>query len=121
MARWRDVAPVDRDVPPARGVRPSQSAPGGAAAGAIAVTDRGRIEYAAIADAMAPTLTLGRLAWAPIASGRAGELGFTVGKAAFTAARAEDSWRSTYATIWRHQADGRWKALFDTGRIIQDL
>jgi ketosteroid isomerase-like protein len=81
----------------------------------------GRIEYAAIAEAMAPTLTSGRLAWAPIASGRAGELGFTVGKAAFTAARAEDSWRSTYATIWRRQPDGSWKVLFDTGRIVQDL
>lgn len=81
----------------------------------------GRIEYAAIAEAMAPTLTSGRLAWAPIASGRAGELGFTVGKATFTAARAEDSWRSTYATIWRHQPDGSWKVLFDTGRIVQDL
>jgi ketosteroid isomerase-like protein len=81
----------------------------------------GRIEYAGIAEAMAPTLTSGRLAWAPIASGRAGELGFTVGKATFTAARAEDSWRSTYATIWRRQPDGSWKVLFDTGRIVQDL
>ncbi len=81
----------------------------------------GRIEYAAIAEAMAPTLTSGRLAWAPIASGRAGELGFTVGKATFTAARAEDGWRSTYATIWRRQPDGSWKVLFDTGRIVQDL
>lgn len=81
----------------------------------------GRIEYAAIAEAMAPTLTSGRLTWAPIASGRTGELGFTVGKATFTAARADDSWRITYATIWRHQPDGSWKVLFDTGRIVQDL
>src|SRR5262249_7799903 len=81
----------------------------------------GRIEYAAIAEEMAPILTSARLAWAPIASGRPGELGFTVGKARFTAARAEDSWRSTYATIWRHQPDGSWKVLFDTGRIVQDL
>lgn len=81
----------------------------------------GRIAYAAIAEAMAPTLTSGKLAWAPIASGRSGDLGFTVGKATFTAARPEDSWRSTYATIWRHQPDGSWKVLFDTGRIVQDL
>ncbi|HEX3475419.1 MAG TPA: hypothetical protein VHT91_10385 [Kofleriaceae bacterium] len=53
--------------------------------------------------------------------GRSGELGFTVGKAAFTGARAEGSWRSTYATIWRHQPNGSWKVLFDTGRIVQDL
>jgi ketosteroid isomerase-like protein len=79
----------------------------------------GRIEHGAIAEAMAPILTSGKLAWAPIASGRSGELGFTVGKATFTAARPEDSWRSTYATIWHRQPDGSWKVLFDTGRIVQ--
>jgi len=80
----------------------------------------GRVEHAAIAAAMTPTLTSGRLAWAPIASGKSGELGFTVGKATFTAARPEDNWRSTYATIWRRQPDGSWKVLFDTGRIVQE-
>jgi ketosteroid isomerase-like protein len=74
----------------------------------------GRIEHAAIAEAMAPILTSGKLAWAPIASGRSGKLGFIIGKATFTAARPDDSWRSTYATIWRHQPDGAWKVLFDT-------
>lgn len=66
------------------------------------------------------SLTSGRLAWAPIASGRGEALGFTIGKATFTADRPEDSRRSTYATIWRRQGDGSWKVLFDTGRIVQD-
>ena len=79
----------------------------------------GRIEHAAIAAAMAPTLSSGRLDWAPIASGKSGELGFTVGKATFTGPRPEDGWRSTYVTIWRHQPDGSWKVLFDTGRPVQ--
>ncbi len=78
----------------------------------------GRIEYAAIAEVMTPTLTSGRLAWAPIASGKSGDLGFTVGKATFTGATPDDGWRSTYVTIWRRQPDGSWKVLFDTGRIV---
>jgi ketosteroid isomerase-like protein len=81
----------------------------------------GRIAYAAIAEAMAPTLTSGRLDWAPIASGKAGALGFTVGKASFVGQRPEDGWRSTYVTIWRRQPDGAWKVLFDTGRIVHDV
>jgi ketosteroid isomerase-like protein len=80
----------------------------------------GRVEYAAIADAMKATLAAGRLDWAPIASGKSGDLGFTVGKARFTAARPEDNWRSTYVTIWHRQADGSWKVLFDTGRVVQE-
>jgi ketosteroid isomerase-like protein len=80
----------------------------------------GRVEYAAIADAMKPTLGAGRLDWAPVASGKSGDLGFTVGKATFTAARPEDNWRSTYVTIWHRQPDGTWKVLFDTGRPVQE-
>jgi hypothetical protein len=80
----------------------------------------GRVEYAAIAEMMKPTLTSGRLDWAPIASGKSGDLGFTVGKAAFTGAKPEDGWRSTYVTIWHRQADGAWKVLFDTGRLVQE-
>jgi hypothetical protein len=81
----------------------------------------GRVEYAAIAEAMRPTLTSGRLDWAPIASGKSGDLGFTVGKATFTGAKPEDGWRSTYVTIWHRQPDGTWKVLFDTGRLVQEL
>jgi ketosteroid isomerase-like protein len=81
----------------------------------------GRIEGAeAITQAMQKLLSTGKLAWAPIASARARELGFTVGKATYTGATPADSWRSTYVTIWRHQPDGSWKVLFDVGRAIQD-
>jgi hypothetical protein len=79
-----------------------------------------RVEYAAIAKFMTPMLSSGRLDWAPIASGKSGELGFTVGKGSFTCARPENGWRNTYVTIWRRQPDGAWKVLFDTGRVVQD-
>jgi ketosteroid isomerase-like protein len=75
-----------------------------------------RVEYAQIRETMESTLSKGKLEWAPIASGKRGDLGFTVGKATYT---GEDSWRSTYVTIWRKQADSSWKVLFDTGRPVQ--
>jgi ketosteroid isomerase-like protein len=71
---------------------------------------------AAIRAAMEPLLSKGRLAWEPVASGRQGPLGFTVGKATYT---GEDTWQSSYVTIWRQQPDGSWKVLFDTGRAVQ--
>jgi len=80
----------------------------------------GRVEYAAIAEVMKPTLSSGKLDWSPIASGKSGPLGFTVGKAQFTGAKPSDGWRSTYVTIWRRQPDGTWKVLFDTGRVVQE-
>lgn len=76
-----------------------------------------RIEGDAIRAAMAPLFEGGMLAWDPIASGRAGTLGFTVGKATYTGA---DRWRSSYITIWRQQPDGTWKVLFDTGRPVHE-
>jgi ketosteroid isomerase-like protein len=79
-----------------------------------------RVEGAAIGETMKNLLSTGRLAWAPIASARSGQLGFTVGKATYTGAKKEDSWRSTYVTMWRRQPDGAWKVLFDTGRSVQE-
>jgi hypothetical protein len=79
-----------------------------------------RIERAAIRDAMLDTLAEGVLAWDPIASGSEGaDLGYTVGKATYTPNDVrEPGWASTYITIWRRQADGTWKVLFDTGRAV---
>ncbi len=77
-----------------------------------------RIEGAAIQEMMTPVLASGLLAWAPIASGKDGSLGFTVGKATFTGKTPDDAWASTYVTIWRQQPDGTWKVLFDTGRAV---
>lgn len=76
-----------------------------------------RIEGEAIRAAMAPLFARGMLAWEPVASGRAGTLGFTVGKATYTGA---ESWRSSYITIWRQQPDGTWKVWFDTGRPVHE-
>ena len=79
-----------------------------------------KLERDAIAGEMRPILTSGRLEWAPIASGRHEDLGYTVGKATFTATKGGERRLTTYVTLWRKQADGGWKALFDTGRIVQD-
>lgn len=75
-----------------------------------------RIEGPAIREAIAPLLSKGKLAWDPFASGREGALGFTVGKATYT---GDESWESSYVTIWAQQPDGGWKVLFDTGRPVQ--
>jgi hypothetical protein len=77
-----------------------------------------RIEGLAIRDAMTDLLAKGRLVWEPVTSGRAGTIGFTVGKATYT---GPDTWQSTYVSIWRQQPDGSWKVLFDTGRPVQKL
>ena len=74
----------------------------------------------AIADLMRDLLASGKLAWDPIASGRRGDVGYTVGKATFTGTKPDDTWRSTYVTIWRKQADGTWKVWFDVGRMVND-
>jgi len=83
-----------------------------------------KLDHDAMAEQMRPILTSGKLEWAPLASGRDGDLGYTVGKATFTATQGNaqgDARRlTTYITLWRKQPDGGWKALFDTGRIVQD-
>ena len=80
-----------------------------------------RIEHDAIAAEMTPLLAAGKLAWAPIASGKLGDLGFTVGKAHFepTSGKPEDAWRSTYVTIWERVGD-TWKVRYDTGRAVNE-
>lgn len=79
-----------------------------------------RIEGAAIQETMEPVLSSGLLAWQPIASGKSGSIGFTVGKATYTGKTPDDKWRSTYVTIWHQQPDGSWKVLFDTGRAVNE-
>jgi len=78
----------------------------------------GRVERAAIEGFMKDVFAEGMLAWAPIASGRAGAIGFTVGKATFTPSAGTAGWKSTYVTIWKQQPDGAWKVGFDTGRVV---
>jgi ketosteroid isomerase-like protein len=74
----------------------------------------------AIREAIGPLLASGKLAWAPIASGIAGNVGYTVGKATFVGTDPKDRWKSTYVTIWRSRNDGPWKVVFDTGRVINE-
>jgi ketosteroid isomerase-like protein len=82
------------------------------------MTKNGRVEgHAAIRELMSGLLASTKVEWAPIASAVRGDIGYTVGKATFTG--KEDSWRSTYVTIWKKQPDGTWKVLFDTGRTVQ--
>lgn len=73
-----------------------------------------------IGATMKKLLASGVLAWAPIASGKHGDLGYTVGKATFTGKTPADGWRSTYVTIWKQQPGGGWKVLFDTGRGVDE-
>jgi ketosteroid isomerase-like protein len=70
----------------------------------------------ALRAAWAKRLAAGTLTWAPVASGRAGDVGFTVGHAAFTG--ADERRDSSYVTIWALQTDGTWKVRFDTGRTV---
>lgn len=80
----------------------------------------GRVEgAAAIRELMSGTLAKFEVEWVPIASARRGDLGYTVGKATFTAADG-NGFRTTYVSIWKRQADGTWKVLFDTGRPVHD-
>lgn len=69
---------------------------------------------------MTPFLAHVDLRWAPIASARLGDLGFTVGKATFSDRRDASSWGGTYVTLWRKQADGGWKVRFDVGRAVHE-
>jgi ketosteroid isomerase-like protein len=75
----------------------------------------------AIGAKLQPTLETGALRWQPVASRMLGDgIGFTVGTATWTAkADAAPSWRGSYVTIWRKQADGTWKVAYDTGRTAQ--
>lgn len=89
-------------------------------AGWIMRGDGDRIGREVLAEQMTPILAEGKLEWAPTASGSNGKLGFTVGKATFTATQGGERRVTSYVTTWRKQDDGTWKALFQTGRIVQD-
>jgi ketosteroid isomerase-like protein len=80
-----------------------------------------RIEHDGVKAAIAPLLASGKLDWAPTASGRLGDLAFTIGKAKFEpkSGKPADAWRSTYVTIWHREGDA-WKVRFDTGRVVNE-
>ena len=57
-----------------------------------------------------------RLEWKPTSSGLspAGDVGYTIGNGVGTAP-GRPPFHTVYATIWRRQADGTWKVLYDVG------
>jgi hypothetical protein len=65
---------------------------------------------------LSPRNSPGRFDWAPIASRRAGDLGFTVGHMSYRPRLLPGVWRGTYLAVWRRGDDGRWKMLFYTRR-----
>lgn len=61
-----------------------------------------------------------RILWTPLASGMspAGDLGYTIGSSRITWSDGgvpAPPYCGSYATIWRRQADGSWRVLFDAG------
>ncbi len=73
---------------------------------------RGRLSEAELSPRNSP----GSFDWVPIASRRAGNLGFTVGHISYRPRLAPGVWRGTYLTIWERGLDGRWRVLFYTRR-----
>lgn len=62
----------------------------------------------------------GSLSWEPyfVEVSASADLGYTLGQYTFTAEGAEEGdqpIRGHYLTIWKKQADGNWKLVFDTG------
>jgi len=63
------------------------------------------------------------LSWTPTGSEvvGAGDLGYTTGRSLFRAKGADGAVierRGEYLTVWRRQADGAWKVIFDTGSTL---
>ncbi len=73
---------------------------------------------AAIAKAIASDFALGDLAWHPNKAGvaRSGELGYTSGTYEMRLKGAAGKTvldKGKYLTVWKKEADGSWKVLFD--------
>src|SRR5262245_47902878 len=75
-----------------------------------------RIEGAAIREAMVGPLAKGTLAWTPLSSGARGDFGYTLGTFTFAFTGQPPREHGSYCTIWKKQADGSWKVVFDIGR-----
>jgi ketosteroid isomerase-like protein len=62
-----------------------------------------------------------RIEWTPVASGMGptGQLGYTVGRSRILGqgpdGKPAPPWCGSYVSVWRRQADGKWRVLFDTG------
>ena len=72
---------------------------------------------AAVRDAVAKDFAAGNLTWHSNEAGASGDLAYTSGtyRSAFKDALGKASVdKGKYLTIWKKQADGSWKVLFDT-------
>lgn len=83
--------------------------PGGLATGPAAIRER---MGATFAD------TSFTLTWDPTQADASGDLGYTVGR--YESRRRDEqgkvlSGRGSYLTVWKRQADGTWKIVFDIG------
>lgn len=63
------------------------------------------------------------LAWVPIKGEviGAGDVGYTTGRSVFRQKEADGKMterHGQYITVWRKQADGSWKAVFDSGSLL---
>lgn len=75
-------------------------------------------EWAAFFSPDGPTLT-----WAPTKGEiiGAGDLGYTIGRSVFRSKGADGKTterHGQYVTVWKKQADGTWKAIYDAGSTI---
>ena len=72
---------------------------------------------AAVREAIAKDFAAGDLTWHANNAGAAGDLAYTSGtyQAKFKGASGKSSVdKGKYLTVWKKQADGSWKVLFDT-------
>ena len=76
----------------------------------------------AIAESLAGTPEGDKLEWEPefarVSAG--GDLGYTFGTWEYVTAGTTDVLRGKYVTIWKRQADGAWKAVFDGGNTLDE-
>lgn len=74
-----------------------------------------RVEQADIGVVMGRVLLGASMEWAPLASGKRGDLGFTLGTYVLASKHSSEHESGSYCTIWRAQPDGSWKVVFDIG------
>ncbi len=73
----------------------------------------------AVRDVIAKSLDKHVLAWRPVASGKRGAWGFTLGTYEYGPQRGPAQSHGGYCTIWRQSDDG-WKIMFDVGHPAGD-
>jgi ketosteroid isomerase-like protein len=83
----------------------------------------GRDDYRELIQAVGSQDPGASLVWEPLVAdvSRSGELGYTLGRYTASSSQADGSVsvrRGYYATIWKKQADGNWRFVFDGGNQL---